>query len=153
MYFENYLKKFGNKKIKIFVDMDGTIVDYVVGDVINFEGRRPLTHSISHLKNIYNNMNNVEIYILSVTRHHSGLKQKIEWILKYASFIKKENIIILVREDNDYLTAKELKANYLEKYKDEESIIIMIDDDKLVLDEIKEKNPNVILLKDTVLVD
>lgn len=153
MYFENYLNEFKNSKIKIFVDMDGTIVDYVVGDVINFEGRRPLTHSINNLKNINNNMENVEIYVLSVTRMNSGIKQKIEWIKKYASFIKEENIIILAREDNDFLTAKELKANYLEKYKNDDSIIIMIDDDKLVLDEIKEKNSNIILLKDTALVD
>ena len=153
MYFENYLKELGNSKIKIFVDMDGTIVDYVVGDVINFEGRRPLTHSIKNLENINNNMENVEIYILSVTRMNSGINQKINWIKKYASFIKEENIIILAREDNNFLTAKELKSNYLEKLKDDESIIIMIDDDKLVLDEIKLKNPNVILLKDTTLVD
>ena len=153
MYFENYLKELGNKKIKVFVDMDGTIVDYVVGDVINFEGRRPLTHSIKNLENINNVMQNVEIYVLSVTRMNSGIKQKIEWIQKHVPFIKKENIIILAREDNDFLTAKELKANYLEKYKNDDSIIIMVDDDKLVLDEIKLKNPNVILLKDTVLVD
>ena len=126
MYFENYLNEFKNSKIKIFVDMDGTIVDYVVGDVINFEGRRPLIHSINNLKNIYDNMENVEIYVLSVTRMNSGIKQKIEWIKKYAPFIKEENIIILAREDNDFLTAKELKANYLEKYKNDDSIIIMV---------------------------
>ena len=38
MYLENYIKGFENKKIKIFVDMVGTIVDYVVGNSTDFGG-------------------------------------------------------------------------------------------------------------------
>ena len=153
MYLKEYLEQFGDKKIKVFVDMDGTIVDYVVGDTTNFDGRRPLMHNIKNLENVYNNMPNVEFYILSAARLHSGLEQKLNWLEKYTPFIKKENRIILIREDNDFKLSKELKAAYLEKFKNDDSIIIVVDDDRQVIDEIKEKNPNVIVLKDTALVD
>ena len=152
MYFENYLKELGNKKIKVFVDMDGTIVDYVVGDTTNFDGRRPLLHNLKNLENA-SKMANVEIYILSAARLHSGLDQKLNWLDKYAPFIKKENRIILIREDNDFLPAKILKANYLEQLEKDDSIVIVVDDDRQVIDEIKAKNLDIIVLKDTALVD
>ena len=46
-----------------------------------------------------------------------------------------------------------LKAKYLEKYKRDDSILIVIDDDPRNLKEISKLNQDVVLLKDTVLVD
>ena len=31
MYLKDYLKQFGNRKIKLFVDMDGVVADYIFG--------------------------------------------------------------------------------------------------------------------------
>ena len=31
MYLKEYLEQFGDKKIKLFVDMDGVVADYIFG--------------------------------------------------------------------------------------------------------------------------
>ena len=153
MYLENYIKGFENKKIKIFVDMDGTIVDYVVGNSTDFADRRPLISSIAKLEKI-SKLKNVELYILSVTRGDKGLKEKQEWLDKYANIFKKENRIILSRESNNMESAYELKCNYLKTVeRDEDTILIVIDDDPIVLKEIGNTNKDVKRLKDTALVD
>ena len=47
-----------------------------------------------------------------------------------------------------------LKAKYLERLdRDDNSVIILIDDDPLILKEVRKLNEDIILLKDTVLVD
>ena len=46
-----------------------------------------------------------------------------------------------------------LKAKYLESFKRDGSVIIVIDDDPKILKEIRKLNEDIILLKDTVLVD
>lgn len=152
MYLKEYLKKYNNKKIKIFVDMDGTIVDYVVGNSTDFADRRPLTSSIAKLEEI-SKQNNVELYILSVTRGDKGLREKQEWLDKFAPFFKKENRIIISRESNNMLLAYELKCNYLSNINRDDSVLIIIDDDPIVLREIGNTNKDVIRLKDTALVD
>ena len=59
MYIQEYIKNLGDKKIKIFVDMDGTIVDYVVGSAENFGSRRPLITNIEKLEEISHMENNI----------------------------------------------------------------------------------------------
>ena len=49
--------------------------------------------------------------------------------------------------------AKKLKANYLKTVDKENKVIIIIDDDPVVLNEINDQCENVVLFKDTVLVD
>ena len=46
-----------------------------------------------------------------------------------------------------------LKANYLKNYERDDSIIIVIDDDPKNLRDINKLNEDIILLKDSVLVD
>ena len=48
---------------------------------------------------------------------------------------------------------KKAKANYLKNYERDDSIIIVIDDDPKNLRDINKLNEDVILLKDSVLVD
>ena len=52
MYLKNYLENFNNKKIKLYVDMDGVIADYEVGVAAHFDKKRPLVSSISKLEEI-----------------------------------------------------------------------------------------------------
>ena len=152
MYFEEYLKQFENKKIKIFVDMDGTIVDYVVGDACNFAGRRPLLSSIKNLETV-SKKDNIELFILSVTRVDTGIQEKQEWLDQYVPFIPKENRIILARESNHFMTSSELKSKYLSELSRDESILILIDDDPNVLKQVGETSQDIVRLKDTALVD
>lgn len=152
MYLKECLEKYGNKKIKIFVDMDGVIADYDVGKPKDYDKKRPLYDSIKKLE-IINEMSNVELFIFSATRMTEGFNQKQEWLDKYAPFFKKENRIIISREENNMEESSILKANYLKEYKRDDSIIIVIDDDPRNLKEIKKINEDIVLLKDSVLVD
>ena len=152
MYLSEFLNNYKDKSIKLFVDMDGVIVDYDFGEPRNYDKKRPLYDSIRKLENI-SNMPNIELFILSVTRMNEGLNQKEEWLDKYAPFFKKENRIILSREANNMEESSLLKAKYLKEISRDNNILIVIDDDPKILKEIRNYNSDIILLKDTVLVD
>ena len=151
MYIKEVLKKYEDKKIKLFIDMDGVIADYDFGTPKEYDKKRPLYDSIKKLEDI-SKMNNIELHILSVTRMTNGRKEKNIWLDKYVPFIKKENRIIISREENNFMESSKLKAQYLSNIKTDD-IIIVIDDDPQVLKKINETNENIVLLKDTVLVD
>ena len=152
MYLKDYLRQFENKKIKLYVDMDGVIADYIFEKACDYDKKRPLFESIKKLEEI-SKIKNIELYILSSTRKNEGYNQKNYWLDLYAPFFKKENRVILSREANDFIESSSLKANYLSQLKRDDSIIIVIDDDPKNLKEIKKNNSDIILLKDTVLVD
>ena len=152
MYLKEYLKKFENHRIKLFVDMDGVIADYDVGAPHDYEHKRPLYDSIKKLEEI-SHMENIELFILSVTRKTEGILQKQNWLDQYAPIFKKDYRIILSREANDMLDSATLKTNFLKDYQREECIIALIDDDPRVLEKVQQYCKDVVLMKDTVLVD
>lgn len=152
MYLKEYLKKFENKKIKMYVDMDGVIADYEVGIPHGFDKKRPLISNISKLEKI-SKMENVELYILSITRMDEGYNEKNIWLDQHASFFKKENRVIISRESNNFISSPDLKSDFLKNLERDGSIIVVIDDDPLVLHKIQETSDDVVLLKDTALVD
>ena len=152
MYLKKYLKQYKDKKIKLFVDMDGVIADYVFDNAKDYDKKRPLYASIRKLESV-SKMPNIEMFILSATRKNEGIDQKHWWLDNYAPFFKKENRIIISREANDMIETSLLKATYLKEYKRDDSIIMIIDDDPKNLKDIKKLNDDVILLKDTILVD
>lgn len=152
MYLKETLKEYKNQKIKLFVDMDGVIADYIFDCAKDYDKKRPLNDSIQKLKEI-SKMKNVELYILSATRTDEGIDQKHYWLDTYAPFFKKENRIILSRESHDMRETSILKAEYLKKMKRNGYLFIVIDDDPKNLKDIHKENDDVILLKDTVLID
>ena len=152
MYFEKCIEDMGNKKIKIYVDMDGVIADYNVGIPYNYDKKRPLSTNITKLEKV-SKMENVEMHILSVSRMDEGVAQKDEWLNKYAPFFQKENRAIIPRESNNFKSSTELKSDYVKNIERDGSVIIVIDDDCRILKKLQEENNDVILYKDTVLVD
>ncbi len=152
MYLKDYIKKFEDKKIKMFIDMDGVIADYEVGVASNFDKKRPLISSIAKLEEI-SQMENVEMYILSITRMDEGYEEKNIWLDKHAPFFKKENRVIISRESNDFASSYDLKTSFLKDFERDGSVIIVIDDDPIILKKIGETNEDIIRLKDTALVD
>jgi len=152
MYLKEYLEQYKDKKIKLFIDMDGVIADYIFGSAQDYDQKRPLYDSINKLE-IISKMPNIELFIFSSTRKTEGIEQKHYWLDKYAPFFKKENRIILSREDNNMEQSAILKANFLKNYKRDGSIIIVIDDDPRNLKEINRINEDIVLLKDTALID
>jgi len=152
MYLKEYLNQYMGEDIKLFVDMDGVIADYDIGNPGSYDKKRPLFTSINKLEEI-SKMENVELYILSVSRMDIGVSEKNLWLDKYAPFFKEHNRVIIPRESNDYKKSDELKSEYLSSLERDGSKIIFIDDDVKVIDLVRMTNPDVILLKDTVLVD
>ena len=152
MFLMDEIKKYGDKKIRLFVDMDGVIADYNVGVARDYDKKRPLYSSIAKLEEV-SKLDNVEIYILSVTRETVGRKEKNDWLDIYAPFFKKENRIIISREENNYTKSRILKNRYFTKLDRDDSLIIFIEDDPSILRDIMTSNKDVILYKDTALVD
>ena len=152
MYLKDYLKQYENQKIKLFVDMDGVIADYDFGKPNDYDQKRPLYDSIKKLEEI-SQMENVELFIFSITRLTEGYEQKQQWLDEFAPFFAKDHRIIISREANDMEKSAILKANYIKEIPRDGSVLIMIDDDPRVLKAVHIECEDVILLKDTVLVD
>ena len=145
MDFYNRVKELCSKyeKVAMFVDMDGTIVEYVLysDGVINtkskglFINKKPLKIVIDELEKI-NKIENLDLFILSMARSYIIVDEKKEWLRKYASFIKEENWIIINREAGDYNdeTRSRIKAEkILEKLASGYEHAIFLDDDHQVL--------------------
>ncbi len=152
MFFEDEIKKLGEGKIKIFVDMDGVIADYNVGIAKDYHMKRPLSSNIEKLEKV-SKLDNVEMYILSVARLNKGVEEKNMWLDKIAPFFKKENRNIIAREENGFMAAKDLKLLFVKNLERDGSKIVVIDDDPLILHEMQTNYKDLILYKDTVLVD
>ena len=157
--FKYYVKSFGDKHINIYIDMDGVVTDY------DFEGyendgtnsdiyryKRPVMSSIEPLKEI-NELENVTLYILSVSRYESQIDGKLDWLSKHMDFIKKENIFILPRDTNDFKKANVLKRDFLQDRLDNDDVNIHIDDSHDVLKILRDMHKNIRLLHVTSLID
>ena len=131
--------------------MDGVIVDFDVGNASEYDKKRPLLTNIDILREVAKN-ENVELFILSITRLTIGREEKNIWLDKYVEFIKPENRYIISREENNFLPSKKLKKNFIKKIARDDSVIVIIDDDPAIIDEIRKANDDVYLLKDTALV-
>lgn len=152
MFLKDYLEQFGDKRIKLFVDMDGVVADYDFGSPRDYDTKRPLFDNIDKLEEV-SKLPNVDIFIFSATRYSSGIEQKNWWLDKYAPFFKKENRIIISREANNMADSSFLKAAYLAQIVRDDSVMILIDDDPKNLKDVHNLNNDVVLLKDSVLVD
>lgn len=150
-FYELIQKQTKNKKTRIYVDMDGVIASYDIGKPYDFENKRPLTTNIKTLGKI-NNLENTELFILSICKKDSQIKEKNNWLDKYAPFFQKDNRIIISKESNPNLSSKELKLNYLKSLKTDNQIIL-IDDDNEIIKNIKDNAKNIILYQDSELID
>lgn len=150
-FYELIQKQTKNKKTRIYVDMDGVIASYDIGKPYDFENKRPLTTNIKNLSKI-NNLENTELFILSICKKDSQIKEKNNWLDKYAPFFQKDNRIIISKESNPNLSSKELKLNYLKSLKTDNQIIL-IDDDNEIIKTIKDNAKNIILYQDSELTD
>ena len=73
------------------------------------------------------------MYILSVSIRTSGIKEKNDWLDKYAPFFKNENRVIISKEENSNISYSELKINYLKNVSRDNCKLILIDDDPNIL--------------------
>lgn len=77
MFFRKTIEELESKykKIRIFIDMDGVIADYIVGEASDYDKKRPLLSTIKQLEEI-SNKPNIELNILSISRMDEGVEQK-----------------------------------------------------------------------------
>jgi len=136
----------------LFVDMDGVIADYEFDNAKDYDKKRPLLNNIKLLEKA-SKLDNLELYILSITRYNPGFDEKHKWLDEYVPFIDKDHRIIISREQNNMIKSPVLKSKYLKQYKDSKDTIILIDDDPRILEAVSEIAPNIILYKDTIFVD
>ena len=158
-YFNNYLKKYENKKVNIFIDMDGVVADY---DAISFKenkdnddvylNKRPIMTVISILEEI-STLPNIELYILSCTKKESQINGKLIWLSKYMSFIKVENINIISREKKNYNKAYDIKKVFLKENCNTNEVNIVIDDSHDVIKEIMNLDLGIIPIHITSILD
>ena len=158
-YFYNYLKNLGDKEIHVYIDMDGVVADY---DVTSYEKhkhekdvyltKRPIKTSIEILREVAK-LENVKLYILSVSRYNIQVDGKIKWLKDNMEYIKEENINIIPKEKNEFKSAALLKKEFLKDKVDQSAINIMIDDSHQVLDVIYELNMDIIPLHITSILD
>ncbi len=140
------------KKVAMFVDMDGTIVEYIVhpfGSITTkskglFLNGEPIKSVINELEKI-SKIDNLDLYILSMARSNIIVHEKKEWLKNNASFINEDRYIILNREAGDYgddnrniIKAKKIQ----EKLENDYDYAIFLDDDHKVIHKAQE------LLKD-----
>lgn len=155
MYFLDKIKsEYNNKKVAIFVDMDGVIADYHFGDALDFKTKRPIKTNIKTL-NAISKLDNVELYILSICKTSDQIDDKNAWLNKYASFFKMKNRIILSKDKYPSLKSMAIKCGFLEGFiKDNpQQFIIVIDDDNTILEFLNKKIENIKLFQDSSIID
>ena len=136
-----------NKKVAMFIDMDGTIVEYrIYGDESkliraheNLLNEKPILPIIKILKEI-NKIENIDLYILSLSKRTKIKEEKKIWLNKYMKFIPSDKWIILDKEVGEYNSENRnyVKYNQMEKKLEEYDYVILLDDDHKVLKQTKE---------------
>ncbi len=152
MHFYNMIETISKTQhITLFVDMDGVIASYDFGKKYDFDKKRPLLHHIDVLEKI-SHLEQVELYILSISPKEEQIEEKQRWLDQYAPFFKHENRIILAKPQYPGLSSKEIKAEFLKQFQAPDKVVL-IDDDNAVLKYIHHILPHVVLYQDSELVD
>ena len=135
-----------NKKVDMYIDMDGTIAEYHLYNPEEISRKmeeeylknEPLKNVIDVLEEI-SKINNIEMYILSLSKTKKITEKKKIWLKKYVPFIKDENWIILTKEIGEYSNENrnEIKGKNIELRQKDYDKSIMLDDEQVVLREAK----------------
>lgn len=135
-----------NKKVDMYIDMDGTIAEYHLYNPEEISRKmeeeylknEPLKNVIDVLEEI-SKINNIEMYILSLSKTKKITEKKKIWLKKYVAFIKEENWIILTKEIGEYSNENrnEIKGKNIELRQKDYDKSIMLDDEQVVLREAK----------------
>lgn len=131
-----------NKNVAMFIDMDGTINEYVIysEDTVskqmedNYCNVSPIQPVIDVLEEI-NQISNIDLYILSLSKTEKISEEKEIWLKKNVNFIPKTNWIVLTKEKGDYNKenrdmVKPLKMK--EKLVQYDHVILLDDDHKIL---------------------
>lgn len=153
MKFDLFFKENENKNINVYVDMDGVLAEYDIGN-FDYETIRPIKTTINKIKELSTNKN-IELYVLSICKTNAIVEEKYIWFDKHIPFFKKENLIFISKEEEINLnySSKELKTNYLKDNLEEGKLTVLIDDDNEILSFIRKSKLDIKLFQDSSLID
>lgn len=140
MIFRDYIENNKDKIIDVYFDMDGVFAEYQVGN-FDYSTIRPIKSTIKVMNDLINEGINVKV--LSICKTNKIREDKYVWIDKYASFLDRDNLIFLSKEDNPEYKSEELKSNYLKDNVNKDHITILIDDDSRIIWKVVDNNPDV----------
>lgn len=133
-----------NKRVAMFIDMDGTITEYevypeeLVTQKMNsgYSEYEPVEYIINILKNV-DEIPNIDLYILTLARNSKIIEEKKNWLRKYVNFIKEENWIFINKELGEYDKTNRniIKAEKIKEKIKEYDHAILLDDDHKILKE------------------
>lgn len=146
MKFYETIDKYSNETINIYVDMDGVIAEYDIGN-FDYNTIRPLKSNIKRIKELIDK--NINIKILTICKNNKIVDEKIDWIKKHMPFFDLDNVIFISKEDEKYsgLSSKELKSNYLKNNIRKEIINIVVDDDNEIVKYLVKNNKDIIVFQ------
>lgn len=140
--------------IMVYFDMDGTIAELNIWDtprvLNNEEGfylkQRPLKCVLKQIKKLVNNKN-IRVGLLSYCHYPNQEQDKLAWIDKYAPFINKDNVHIIVLSQTKYAPDQKdyLKAQKLQEICSQQPDVpvYFVEDDKDVMKATHNKLKNV----------
>ncbi len=136
-----------DKKVKLYVDMDGVIAEYDFGKPLDFLNKRPLLNNIKLLEEI-SQVKNVDIHILSICKKDFEIKDKNVWLDNHAPFFTKNNRHIISKETYKDTSSADLKINFLNS---QDGFKILIDDDNDILKKVSKNVKDIVLYQDSSL--
>lgn len=136
-----------DKKVKLYVDMDGVIAEYDFGKPLDFLNKRPLLNNIKLLEEI-SLIKNVDIHILSICKKDFEIKDKNIWLDNHAPFFPKNNRHIISKETYKDTSSADLKINFLNS---QVGFKILIDDDNDILKKVSKNVKDIVLYQDSSL--
>ena len=147
MKFYDTIEKYNDKNITLYVDMDGVIAEYDIGN-FDYNTIRPLKSNIKRIEELLKK-ENISIKILTVCKTDKIVEEKIDWIKKYMSFFDIDDVIFLSKEKKEYkgYDSTELKSNYLKTDIDNNNINILVDDDNSIIKYIRKNNPEILVFQ------
>ena len=140
MKFNEFLLNNKNKNIDIYFDMDGVFAEYDVGN-FDYSNIRPIKSIINLMEKLL--MEGINVKVLSICKNNKIVKEKYDWINKYASFLKKDNINFISKEDNPGFESSELKSKFLRERVNKNYINVLVDDDILIIKKVIKENKDV----------
>lgn len=146
MKFYETINRYNDKNIDIYVDMDGVIAEYDIGN-FDYDTIRPLQSNIKRIKELINDSINVKI--LTICKNNKIVDEKIKWIEKNMPFFDLNDVIFISKENEKYsgLSSKELKSEFLKLNINDNNINIVIDDDNEIVKYLIKNNRNIIVFQ------
>lgn len=146
MKFYKTLDEYKDSNITIYVDMDGVIAEYDIGN-FDYNTIRPLKSNIKRIEELVQR-DNIKVKILTVCKTNKIVEEKIDWLKRNMDFFNIDDVIFISKEQEEYkgIESFELKSNYLKDNIDSD-INILVDDDNSIIKYVRKNNPELLVFQ------